>query len=351
MIESTYPESVEESESYLRMALKNISQNKLPYNPISYLMWYEYAMGRDERLIKDIELFLEKKEPITSDIIIQLYKKHIAGKQALVAEKKTSEFQRILVELSTHLSKSGNEIDAQGNNLNTYAIELSQATSIDTITGISEQIVLETKSMVESSKTLKNQLDSTQSEITNLNKELDGIKLSAKTDMLTNLLNRRGFDEAVTDILENIKINPEPFSVVMLDIDHFKKVNDTFGHLVGDNVLKLLGKLLKDHVKGKDIVARFGGEEFILVLPQTPLDGTYVLAEQIRLSLQKMNLKIKDTGKSIGSITISLGIALYRDGESIEAVIKRADDALYHAKNNGRNQTVTEIDLEKDKKR
>jgi diguanylate cyclase len=350
MIENTYPESVEESGNYLRIALKNISQYKLPYNPISYSMWYEYAIGRNNHLIRDIELFLEKKGPITSKTIIQLYKKHIADEQVLIAEKKAIEFQRILIELSTHLSKSGNEIDARGNNLNTYAIELSQATSLDTITGVSERIVLEAISMVESSKTIKNQLDSTMSEISMLSKELDGIKQIAKIDMLTGLLNRRGFDEAMTDVLENIKTSREPFSAIMLDIDHFKKVNDTFGHLVGDNVLKMLSKLLKDQVKGKDIVARFGGEEFILVLPQTPLEGAFVLAEQIRLSLQKMNLKIKDTGKSIGAITISLGIALYKDGESIEAVIKRADDALYHAKNNGRNQTVTENNFVEEEK-
>jgi len=95
----------------------------------------------------------------------------------------------------------------------------------------------------------------------------------------------------------------------------------------------------------KDIVARFGGEEFILVLQATPLRSAYILADQIRSSLSKMNLKIKDTGKSIGNITISLGIALYKSNESIEAAIKRADDALYRAKNTGRNRTVTELDL------
>jgi len=348
MINNTYPESIEESGNYLRMTLQNISKHKLAYNPNSYLLWYEYATGRDEQLIKDVELVLKEKQTLTNDIIIDLIRNHLADRQIVLAEKKVKEFQNILVEMIMHLGNSGDEISAQGSSLETCAMELSQAKSLDAITGITKRIVLETKSMFESSKTLKNRLDSTISEVKVLSKELEWIKQAAKTDMLTGLLNRRGFDAAISEAIENIKKVPEPLSIMMIDIDHFKKVNDTYGHLIGDSVLKMLGKLFKDSIKGKDIVARFGGEEIILALPATSLEGAYILAEQIRSSLSKMNLRIKDTGKSIGNITISLGIALYKSNESIEAVIKRADDALYRAKNTGRNRTITELDLEKE---
>jgi diguanylate cyclase len=150
----------------------------------------------------------------------------------------------------------------------------------------------------------------------------------------------------MSEVLEDTNILGEPLSIIMLDIDYFKLVNDTYGHLVGDNVLKMLSKLLKDHIKGKDIAVRFGGEEFILVLPQTPIDGAYALAEHIRTGLHKMKWKIKGTGQSMGQISISLGIALYRAGESLEDVIQRADDALYQAKNTGRNKTVAEVEPE-----
>ena len=345
MINNSYPESIEESGGYLRVALKMIARYKLPYNPISYLLWYEYATGRNENLVNDIEVILNKKEPITIEIITQLFKKYMADNQILMAEKKTRDFKRILLELTKHLSQSCNEIGSQGNLLDTFAQELSTTESLEDISVIADRIILETKAVVESSKHLKIQLDSTVSEINTLSKELEGIKQVAKTDMLTGLLNRWGFEEALYPIMEDIKTTHEPLSVIMLDIDHFKRVNDTHGHLIGDNVLKMIGKLIKDSIKGKDIAARFGGEEFVLMLPQTPIKGAYTVAEQIRLNLQKMNLKIKDTGESIGQITISLGIALYKEGESIEALIKRADDVLYHAKNTGRNKTVTEVML------
>lgn len=345
MIINTYPESVEESTSILRLALKNISKYNLPYSPITYLIWYEYAAGRNEALIQDIERILETKKPITAKVIDRLFKDHLADQKILLAEEKAKNFQNILVEMTKHLSQSGKEIDAQGNVLEACAADLSQASSMDTITGITERIIAETKAMVESSKTLKHQLDLTVSQIGTLSEELEEIKQAAKTDMLTRLLNRRGFEEVMVKILEDQ--NAFPLSLVMLDIDHFKRVNDTYGHLIGDNVLKVLGKLLKDSIKGKDIAARFGGEEFVLMLPQTPIEGAYSLAEQIRISLEQMKWKIKDSGTSLGKISISLGLALYREGEPMDKAIKRADDALYHAKNTGRNRTVTEFDLEK----
>jgi len=343
MIDNTYPESVEESGNYLRIALNNISRQQLPYNPISYLLWYEYAIGRNELLVKNIEAFLKKNEPVTIEVIMQMIRNHLVNSKAVLAEEKAKEFQRTLVEITQYLSKSAIEIDLQSNTLETCASELSQAASLDAIAKITQQIVLETKSIAESSKTLKGKLDSAVLEINELDKELKKIKQTAKTDMLTSLLNRRGFSEAIVKVLETTKTTREPFSVIMLDIDHFKKINDEYGHLIGDHILKMVSKLLTDHIKGKDIASRFGGEEFILVLPQTCLKGAFVLAEQIRLSLQKKTWTIKNTGKSIGQITISLGIALYKLGESIDAVIKRADAALYQAKNTGRNKTKTEL--------
>lgn len=342
MISHTYPESIEESQNYLRMTLKNISTHQLPFNPVSYLLWYEYAMGRDEQLIREIEICIQKETHLTPKTISDLVKNNLTDKQILLAEKKAKEFQKILIGITKYLSNSEYKIDTQSSVLETCAMELSQATSMETISSITERIITETKSIADSSKVLKKKLASTVSKIDTLNKELEGAKHTAKTDMLTGLMNRRGFDQAMTYVLEDIKKTQAPVSLMMLDIDYFKKINDIHGHLIGDNVLKLLGKLLKDHIEEKDIAARFGGEEFILALPKTEMDNAYSIAEKIRNSLQTMRWKLKDTGESLGQVTISIGIAMHKENESVEALIKRADDALYHAKNTGRNKTVTE---------
>ncbi len=340
MIRNIYPESVEESGNYLRLSLKNISDNKLPYNPISYLLWYDYATGRNAPLSDAVNLIFENKEMIDYDLVVDLFKKHIADTQLLLAEKKTKEFQKILIEVVSHLNKSGEKITSQGDMLGALVADLIEAISDDAVHNIAESIIRETKLLIESTKTLSGKLASTSSEIQLLREELEGIKQAAKIDILTGLLNRRGFEEAVEQALKNAAADGYDLCLVMLDIDHFKNINDSYGHIVGDNVLKMVGKLLTENIKGKDIAARFGGEEFVLVLPGTRIDGAYSLSEQIRMTLCKMNWKVKDTGKPIGQITISSGISQFENGDTLETLLKKADDRMYKAKKSGKNRTV-----------
>ncbi len=341
MIDKIYPESVEESGNYLRMTLKNISENKLPYNPISYSLWYDYATGRNEQLIEDIESFSEEQENIQYQTIADLFKKHIADNQLLLAEKKTKEFQKILAEMVNQMYSSEEDIDTNGSILDALSSRLSEASSIDVIGKIANQIVDQTSSLVASSKVLSKQIKSKLNEIRELRKELEGIKKTAKTDILTGLLNRRGFEEAMIHILEDANVSEHPLSIIMIDIDHFKMVNDQHGHLVGDNVLKMLSKILKDNIKGRDVASRYGGDEFIVALAKTDEKGALIVAEYFRNNLRKMNWKIKGTGESIGQISISLGVAVYQKGDSLEQTIGWADNALYQSKHSGRNKIST----------
>jgi len=218
---------------------------------------------------------------------------------------------------------------------------LSEASSIDVIGKIANQIVDQTSSLVASSKVLSKQIKSKLNEIRELRKELEGIKKTAKTDILTGLLNRRGFEEAMIHILEDANVSEHPLSIIMIDIDHFKMVNDQHGHLVGDNVLKMLSKILKDNIKGRDVASRYGGDEFIVALAKTDEKGALIVAEYFRNNLRKMNWKIKGTGESIGQISISLGVAVYQKGDSLEQTIGWADNALYQSKHSGRNKIST----------
>ena len=136
-----------------------------------------------------------------------------------------------------------------------------------------------------------------------------------------------------------------PLALVLIDIDHFKKFNDTHGHQTGDHVLKFVGSMLKKAVKASDLAARYGGEEFALVLPNTDLSAAVALAESVRVAVAGKRLRKKQSGDDIGNITLSLGVSLYRPGESLSALIKRADDGLYQAKGLGRNQVVAETEL------
>jgi len=159
----------------------------------------------------------------------------------------------------------------------------------------------------------------------------------ATTDPLTEHFNRRHFFEMAHRELDRSNRLHSPLSFIMLDIDNFKKVNDQYGHLVGDMVLVRLAKILGQQLRSVDLCCRYGGEEFVLCLPDTHLQGAQDVAERIRLAIQQETIRSNDDLPL--SITISLGVADNQGDQSVEGILKRADTALYQAKDGGRNQT------------
>jgi diguanylate cyclase len=162
---------------------------------------------------------------------------------------------------------------------------------------------------------------------------------------LTGIANRRSFDERLKLAIREAKSSSDTLSLLMIDIDHFKKFNDSFGHQLGDKVLQLVARILKTSIKGRDTVARYGGEEFAVILPSTRLAGAATLGDQIREAVASRRIIQKRTGEDFGSITLSVGVSSLRSADSGESLIKRADDALYSAKRGGRNRVITEDQL------
>ncbi len=156
----------------------------------------------------------------------------------------------------------------------------------------------------------------------------------ARTDALTTLANRRAFDDALEQNLALCRRDRRPFSLLMLDVDHFKKFNDTHGHQAGDEVLRCVGKTLTQVVKVSDIACRYGGEEFALVMPSTPIAEARVAAERVRKAIEAMVVKFE--GKTL-SVTVSVGLAEAAKGEDAVKLIGRSDDAVYVSKEAGRN--------------
>jgi diguanylate cyclase len=173
------------------------------------------------------------------------------------------------------------------------------------------------------------------------------LRTEAETDALTGLANRRRFDEALrTEAREAMQRN-QPLCVAMIDIDHFKKFNDTHGHALGDQVLKLVARTISEHCRDGDVAARYGGEEFVLVMPKTGLGSAIEVVERIRLATASKRLTRRGSKESLGGITMSVGVARYQGQEALTNLVERADAALYAAKNAGRNQVKTETDLGK----
>ena len=161
----------------------------------------------------------------------------------------------------------------------------------------------------------------------------------AQTDPLTQLLNRRALTERITAEMERALRYDSTLALLMIDLDHFKKVNDTYGHLVGDDVLRDVGQLLSDTIRGSDIVARYGGEEFLVLLPETDDDGSEKFANRIREAVEE-HLFARESLAEPLRLTASIGVAVYPAAriESVEDLFARADAALYRAKADGRNR-------------
>jgi diguanylate cyclase (GGDEF)-like protein len=172
------------------------------------------------------------------------------------------------------------------------------------------------------------------------------IRQASTRDHLTNLYNRQYLDETLEREIKRVGRKHLPLGVIMLDIDHFKRINDTFGHAAGDTVLQEFGKLFSGQARLSDIACRYGGEEFVLILPEASLDVTLAWAE--RLQEKVRHLKLEHKNQSLGSLTISLGVAVFPDhGVTSEAVLKSADTALYRAKNEGRDCVVVAVESPK----
>jgi diguanylate cyclase (GGDEF)-like protein len=172
----------------------------------------------------------------------------------------------------------------------------------------------------------------------NIVEHINYLKNQTVIDPLTGLYNRRFFDEKLSNEIDRIKRNEDPFSLILSDIDNFKKVNDTYGHLEGDNVLKILAKILKECIRSIDIAARYGGEEFVIILPNA--DNTKGQAVANRILQRVRSTYFSDVvGKNI---TASLGLATYyyNDKYTSLEIVKRADDAMYQAKHSGKDRLV-----------
>lgn len=168
-------------------------------------------------------------------------------------------------------------------------------------------------------------------DVTKYKKMEEELRLLSVTDSLTNVYNRRYFMQKLQEEIERAKRSDREFSLIMLDIDRFKSINDKFGHNAGDLVLKNITELIKSRIRKTDTLARWGGEEFLLLLPDTPVKNAVRLAEELRDNLSRLNIP------GIGNVTASFGVAGYRAGDTIDALLQRADDSMYEAKAAGRN--------------
>jgi diguanylate cyclase len=337
-----YNHSLEEAAEYLRMTLKFVGRFDLRANPVNYTVWYEYASKLNPQLLAAIEDRLVEKRPVTDEETDAWFQEYIVFRgQDLVLSVK-SEFIKILQEVFGELSTAGEDVSHFGKTLARFSEDIKAVDDPETLEDTLKGLLLEVKKVEQSSSALERRLKQADEQVKELQSKLKEVEQHATVDPLTNLYNRRAFEEKLPQHMAQTSKTGTDLALLIIDIDHFKRVNDTYGHLTGDDLLRIIAKTLKDFVKGKDIVCRYGGEEFVVLLPDTPLEGAVTVAENIRKHFAQMSWKQKSTGVSMGKVTLSAGVSLYRPGETMEAFVQRGDVALYRSKKSGRNRVTVE---------
>ncbi|MBK3663561.1 diguanylate cyclase [Bradyrhizobium diazoefficiens] len=337
----------ERTMAFAEVALGQIRSLKQTAIPRNYEIWYVYATGYNAPLNKIINETLARNGKLTEADLEQIYDAYLSHIKTTdridkVGARVIGEIDDVVDVLSEALGMTSS-YDAS---LSGAAKELSLAKQAEQIKSIIESLLRSTGEMRESNKTLEDRLILAKSEISNLQQSLEAIRAESLTDPLTGLGNRKYFDRMIGMAVQSALASGEPLSLLLFDIDHFKSFNDSYGHLTGDQVLRLVGLSLKQTIKGQDITARYGGEEFAVVLPNTALRQALTVADHIRRAVMAKELKKKSTGEILGRVTISVGVSMLKQGDDTEALIERADACLYAAKRNGRNRVICEVDPE-----
>ncbi len=278
--------------------------------------------------------------------------KEVIFKQGMLKHSLVEAKNSFKTMISTFVERLGHMSDSSGSyqsKIENYAEKLSETDDILQINELLENLMKDTHMMqaeiVRSREALIQQresVESSQEKIRKLQAELTQLSETVRVDQLTGVLNRRGFDEAIIKEISRSKRSDSKLSIAFLDIDNFKKLNDSFGHHVGDEALQLLAKTIQSTIRPTDVVSRFGGEEFVILLPETDIEQAVGTVMRLQRALTKQFFMANNERQLI---TFSAGVALFNKNETEAAVLSRADQAMYLAKKSGKNRVMTEIDL------
>jgi diguanylate cyclase len=325
-------------------AMRSMAEQRIAPTPTNFAVWYQYFAGSHDDLRNAIDLLIDHNRPFDARTNQDLFETYVAPQVSALVVDTSERLQALMGAAKEFLATAIADNHSQ--------MQVISQVADQGKAGVDPKVlVAHLMNELARAATRATRLEAGFAEKT---RELDVIRDSlsrseerARTDTLTGLANRRALDEFLRKAQATAAWG-EPLSVLMLDIDHFKTFNDNFGHGVGDQVLRLMAKVLREKVREQDLPARYGGEELIAVLPDADLATCAEIAERIRRALAECTITRRSTGETLPSISVSIGVAQYRAGEAITDLIERCDRALYLAKSSGRNRVVTETELERD---
>jgi diguanylate cyclase len=335
------------SMAFAAAAFQKMNALRHSATPHNYEIWYNYASAANQSLNQAINDLMQTRGVMTQADLDELYERFFSSSR--IVEQLDSFGAQVIGEIGQIVSFIDGTLDSasrHSENLADVNAEIDTVIEPNGLRAIVGRLIRTAKDIESTNQQLEAHLQDSRQEINQLQKHLSAVRNEIITDPLTKLGNRKHFDQSIVKAIHDARANEAPLALVMIDIDDFKKFNDTYGHLIGDQVLRLVSKSVKLHVKEQDLAARYGGEEFAVILRNTSPRQAATLADLIRRAVMGRELVKRSTGENLGHVTVSLGLAMRREGDTAQTLIERADKCLYAAKRGGRNRMVCDSDPE-----
>lgn len=332
---------MQQAAANLKKAVPLMLKHQIPTTPTNYALWYAYVGEQSPQLVEKLDSVIEQYQtcpPIKAEM---LYREHISDPVEIDLIDMRQNLEAMATELSQSLKDTNHDasqfqtrVDTNFNRLNRIEEE---GVSLEKVLGLVRELVKESDDIRQSTQFFTGQLDKAQSEIESLKSKLKQSENDVYHDALTGVLNRRAFDRDLDGILNQ---SPQGCCLILADIDHFKDFNDTYGHLLGDQVLKVVAKRLSESCRDGSQIYRYGGEEFAIIVPHSHQRKARHLADAMRRSMEKISLKDRRKNQRIDNVTASFGVTEWQKSDDAITLIERADGLLYEAKRLGRNRVM-----------
>ena len=341
-----FKDAPEKAKRIFMMLQELFEEQNINPHPLNYYIWYSYYKGDNPKFRQEMDRVLNDPFGYNDRIGKRLYEEYLED-QDNSDNQFDSAFKRLIGLMIQKMNLWSDRLEEHTKELDACATSLSgDPLNAEELKKLTNSVLNTANSMQQSTAEFQKELLESTREVQDLRQQLIAARAEIMQDELTQVGNRKAFNNAIEELTTEAMQAPQTLCLIMTDIDHFKRFNDTFGHLVGDSVLRYFANVMKKGKQANETICRYGGEEFAILLANSSLEAAKARAEEVRSGIESAQLKRANSEQALGKITASFGIAVYQGPqESVESFIKRADDALYLAKDQGRNQVKTELDI------
>jgi diguanylate cyclase len=324
-----------------RQAIVLMEKHQIWPTPLNVELWVHYAGDPDGPLAQELERLLKAGEAITEEVSETLAASYLP-KAKLNQEIRDAgdQLTKELETVSKAMEQAQRSSETYGEALAGASTQLAGAHDPAAVKKLVDGLTSATRKVQRENKSLEKQLRDSTTEVERLRVHLEQVRRDATTDALTNLANRKAFDEELDRARAEAEKTGEPLALAVVDIDHFKRFNDTWGHQTGDQVLRYVASVIGRVCAPPRFAARYGGEEFGMIFPNETAEQVAQTLEEVREEVCSRMLKRRSTNEDLGAVTISAGIAQVHRGEGTHGLVERADAALYASKRSGRNRVT-----------